>query len=87
MKQFEFTVNVKPHGPLFCVAQYSSIEKGEYHSEFGYDWKVNGPHVEDIELLSVECLDSPDLPPGLKSDEAKLILEYAENLILAGERL
>lgn len=84
-KELEFTVNLKS-GPHHCIVAWNGIHPGETHTEFGHTWQVYPPGLEGLELVSVAPSDA-EAPAPVSSDDAKIILEYAENLILAGEGL
>lgn len=72
--KLEFTVETKP-GAYHCAVYYSGVS-------------TSPPGVTDLSLISAEPLDAALGEPVLPgSAEAWLILEYAENLILAGEGL
>lgn len=86
MREYEFTVNLPAHGPCHCIVVYSSIFPGDDPSEFRDSWIPRKPYLEGLTLKTLAAVGS-QRPLAPERHEVHAVLEYAENLILAGEKL
>lgn len=90
MRGVGFTMNTKEHGEIYCVVNTGRVMPAGVEMLDGRSYVATPPHVEDIEVVSIEVVCEVDprhkmLP--ITGDLARQVEEYANEYIITGERL